>query len=52
MGYIGATYRMMEKKMETTIMGHIWDILGLYAENGKEHGNYYNGLYSGIYSST
>ena len=23
----------------------IRDILGLYKDNGKEHGNYYNGLY-------
>ena len=27
---------IMEKKMETTIMG--------YRDNGKENGNYYNGL--------
>ena len=26
-------------------MGIIGYILGLYRDNGKEHGNYYNGLY-------
>ena len=31
--------------METTIMGYIRIILGLYWDNGKENGNYYNGLY-------
>ena len=31
---------MMEKKVETTIMG--------YRDNGKENGNYYNGPYIGI----
>ena len=33
--------------METTIMGYIGVILGLYWDNGKENGNYYNGLYWG-----
>ena len=42
---------MMEKKMETTIMGYIGIIvgyigiieciLGLYWDNGKENGNYF-----------
>ena len=27
--------------METTIMGYIRIILGLYWDNGKENGNYY-----------
>ena len=31
---------IMEKKMETTIMGYIGVILGLYWDNGKENGNY------------
>ena len=45
-GYIGT----MEKKMETTgiirviLRGIYWeyigDILGIYRDNGKEHGNY------------
>ena len=26
--------------------GNIRAILGLYGDNGKEHGNYYSGLYS------
>ena len=43
-GYIG----IMEKKMETTIMGYIGIImgyiLGLYRDNGKENGNYYVGF--------
>ena len=41
-GYIG----IMEKKMETTIVfrGYIGIILGLYRDNGKEHGNYYVGF--------
>ena len=30
----------MDKKMETTIMGYIRVIWGLYGENGKENGNY------------
>ena len=37
----------MEKKLETTIMGHIGIIgyiLGIYRDNGKENGNYYNGV--------
>ena len=41
---------IMEKKMETTVMGHagiIGYILGLYRDNGKEHGNYWNTL--GLY---
>ena len=40
-GYIG----IMEKKMETTIMGDIGIIrymLGRYWDNGEENGNYYN----------
>ena len=40
-GYIG----IMEKKMETTIMGDIGIIrymLGIYWDNGEENGNYYN----------
>ena len=49
MGYILGLYRgyigIMEKKMETTIMGlyrdYIGYILGLYWDNGKENGNYY-----------
>ena len=36
-GHIG----ILEKKMETTILYYV----GLYGDNGKEHGNYYNGLY-------
>ena len=28
-------------------MGAIGATLGLYWDNGKEHGNYYNGLYRG-----
>ena len=35
----------MEKKMESTIMGCIRYILGLYWDNGKENGKYYNGIY-------
>ena len=38
---------IMEKKMETTIMGYIGIIgviLGFYRHNGKENGNYYLGL--------
>ena len=31
--------------MDTTIMGYIRVILGLYWDNGKENGNYYTGLY-------
>ena len=31
--------RIMEKNMETTIIGYI---LGLNKDNGKEHGNYHN----------
>ena len=41
--YIG----IMEKKMETTIMGYIGILgyrLGLYWDNGKENGNYYLGF--------
>ena len=34
--------------METTIMGYIG--LGLYRDNGKEHGNHYRGYIMGIYS--
>ena len=30
--------------METTKMGYIEYILGLYWDNGKENGNYYNGF--------
>ena len=30
---------IMEKNMETTIMGYIRVILGLYRNNGKENGN-------------
>ena len=33
--------------METTTMGSIGVIMGLYMDNGKENGNYYNGLYRG-----
>ena len=56
-GYIG----IMEKKMETTIIyyiglcgGNIRVILGLYRDNGKEHGNYrdyrgYIGIVLGLY---
>ena len=36
---------IMEKKMETTTMGYIGIIQGLYRDNGKENGNYYNGLF-------
>ena len=36
---------LMEKKMESTIMGYIRYILGLYWDNGKENGKYYNGMY-------
>ena len=40
---------IMEKNMETTIMGEIGIIgyiyWGLYWDNGKENGNYYKGLY-------
>ena len=41
---------ILEKRMGTTVMGHagiIGHILGLYRDNGKEHGNYCNilGLY-------
>ena len=43
-GYIGR----MEKKMETTEMGYMGYMLGLYWDNGKENRNYYNGLY-GVY---
>ena len=35
--------------METTVMGYIGFILGLYWGNGKENGNYYNGEYIGVY---
>ena len=28
--------------METIIIGYIGVILGLYRDDGKEHGNYYN----------
>ena len=31
----------MEKKIETTIMGYMGYMLGLYRDNGKENGNYY-----------
>ena len=31
--------------METTTMGYIGVLQGVYKENGREHGNYYNGLY-------
>ena len=46
----------MEKKMETTIIGYIRVILGLYWDNGKENGNYYsiywdNGKENGNYNS-
>ena len=34
---------IMENKMETTIMGFIGYMMGLYRDNGKENGNYYNG---------
>ena len=30
--------------METTIMGYIRVILGLFRESGKENGNYYSGF--------
>ena len=46
-GYIG----IMEKKMETTMMGYIyiyWGnirvLLGLYRDNGEENGNYTKGI--------
>ena len=39
--------RIVEKKMETTIVGYIEVILGLYKDTGKENGNYYSGLYRG-----
>ena len=32
----------MENKMETTIIGYIGYILGLYRDNGKDNGNYYS----------
>ena len=42
---------IMEKKMETTILGYIGVIIRLYwvyiGINGKEHGNYYS--ISGLY---
>ena len=45
--YIG----ILEKKIETTIMGYIGIIgyiLGIYRDNGKENGNYYNGVIEGL----
>ena len=44
---------IMEKKMETSVMGYIGIIgyiLGLYWDNGEENGNYYLGSrgYMGI----
>ena len=41
----------MELKMEATIIGYIilgvtGYMLGLYEDNGKEHGKYYNGSYT------
>ena len=36
------SHGIMEKKMETTIMGFIGYIMGLYWDNGKENGNYYS----------
>ena len=36
--------------METTIMGFIGCILGLYRDNGKENGNYFSIL--GLYRDT
>ena len=39
------TLGIMEKKIETTMLGYIRAILGLYWDNGKENGNYYIGLY-------
>ena len=41
-GYMG----IMEKKMETIIMGYIHYILRFYRANGRENGNHFNGLYS------
>ena len=43
-GYIG----IMEKKMETTRIGFIGYIMGLYWDNGKENGNYYSILGFGV----
>ena len=40
----------MEKEIETTIMGYIGYILGLYRDNGKARGNYYRGYIIRIYS--
>ena len=37
---------IMDKKMETTIMGYIGGIVCW--DNGQENRNYYNGLYRGI----
>ena len=37
---------IMEKKMETTIMGFIGYILGLCRDNGTENGSYYLGFFS------
>ena len=34
---------IMEKNMETTKMGYIGYILGLYRDNGKENGDYHLG---------
>ena len=31
--------------METTKMGYIGYILGLYRDDGKENGNYHNGFF-------
>ena len=39
---------LVENKMETTIMGYARVILGLYRDNGKEHGNYYSGIIYGL----
>ena len=33
--------------METTIVGYIEVIFGLYKDTGKENGNYYSRLYRG-----
>ena len=40
----GSFLRLGFKIMKFRVQG-LGDILGLYGDNGKEHGNYYNGLY-------
>ena len=43
-GYVG----IMEKKMESTIVGSIGYILGLYRDDGKENRNYHTGFYRSV----